>query len=436
MVEQELSEDEQHIAASTSYAYWAYDQHLRTESATTTTMRSSAIPPHRAGNTSDEYDRTELRIRMAMREAHRQYVGQNHQYHPAVTRLKQTLQWRKETRIDLLKIAFSATRSMTTDTTLERSDATLPSSSGTTSTTPSTGTMISLSDMEWTLLQQYEQWIQSDVHIQTMAVRGFDRHGRPIIVRQSRQQPWQSSRGTENKSSDSCRDEELFTNVDMDQSFEWSQLYMAERAMAITEWHSGGKCHHISAFFDYTTYNSKNAPPVSVLVRVLVQVLQHHYPERLGRAVFVHAPFWMTALMTMINPLIATKTREKLVLVGPSSTSSSSSVSSWIPSTVNNFFWRTTSVSALSVVETTAKDTSDDATIVQDENTSDDGTTPSSLVTQCDATIQTIVDADQAMVFMRSDGKLQSPIDVMYQLYQVPFYEIYDYQSFDTEGDA
>ena len=429
MVEQELSADEQHIAASTSYAYWAYDQYLRTESATTTTMN--------AGNTSDAHDRVELRIRMAMREAYRQYVGQNHQYRPAVTRWKQTLQWRKETRIDLLKLAFSATSSTTTDTTLERSDATLATSSGTTSTTPSTGTMISLSDTESTLLRQYEQWIQSDLHIQTMGVRGFDRHGRPIIVRQSRQQPWQSSRSTENNSSDSCRDEDLFTNVDMDQSFEWSQLYMAERALAITEWHSGGRCHHISAFFDYTTYNSKNAPPVSVLVRLLVQVLQHHYPERLGRAVFVHAPFWMTALMTMINPLIATKTREKLVLVGPSSTTTtSSSVSSWIPSTVNNFFWRTTAVSASSVVETIAKDTFDDATIVQDENTSDDGTTPSSLVSQSDATIQTIVDADQAMVFMRSDGKFHSPIDIMYQLYQVPFYEIYDYQRFGTEADA
>ena len=69
-----------------------------------------------------------------------------------------------------------------------------------------------------------------------------------------------------------------------------------------------------------------------------------------------------------------------------------------------------------------------------DPNHPHDHTKSIPLVVQSssDATIQAIVDADQAMVFMRPDGIFQSPIDVMYQLYHVPFYEIYNFENMGT----
>ena len=198
--------------------------------------------------------------------------------------------------------------------------------------------------------------------------------------------------------------------------------------MAITELHSRGTCHQISAMLDCTTYQSQQAPPVRVVIRVMVQVLQNHYPERLGRAVVVHAPFWMTVLMKLLYPLMATKTREKLVLMAPtSSTSSSSSLSSWLPNTVNHLFWKTTAVS-VAPVEATSMKSDHDPNHPHDHTKSIPLVVPSSS----DATIQAIVDADQAMVFMRPDGIFQSPIDVMYQLYHVPFYEIYDFENMGT----
>ena len=397
MVEEELSVEEQQIAACTSYAYWAYEQYLKI---------TEPSPPSEADL---DVIQQSLRIQMAMREAHRHFVGQNYHYQNTVTRLKQTIQWRKDTQIDLLKVAFSSTTAVPTMTT--------------TNTVP-----IRWTDSNTTqLLQRYERWIPSDLQIQTMAVRGYDQEHRPIVIRQSRQQPWQNQNQRpvvdHNDSSE---------HLDpMEHGFEWAQLYMVERALAITEIHSRGTGQQVSVFLDSTTYQSQHAPPISVMIRIIAQVLQNHYPERLGQAVFVQAPFWMTTIMKMILPLIATKTREKVVFIEPPA--SSSSLSSWLPSTVNNFLWGSKTASASPDENTVATKTmaSDDSPNMDGDGTVEQGynnAPPSRSMTQREATIHAIVDADQAMLFMRSDGQLRTPIDVMYQLYQVPFYEIYDYQ--------
>ena len=455
MVMEELSVEEQQIAARTSYVYWAYEQYRWVESTTSVTTVTSSPDDengekkntdttqehndnhHMSTNQEQQQQQQQqqqelLRIRMAMREAYRHYIAQNYHYTHAVQRLKQTIQWRMETQIDVLKLAFSSTTTTTTNSTTTRPTPDQPKDTTTTTTQTTTNRIpMTLSETAQTQLQYYERLIQSDLHIQTMAVRGFDRQHRPIIVRQSRQQPWRShSSNNHNEYNNHETDASSVDHPildDMEQSYEWSQLYMAERAMAITELHSRGTCHQISAMLDCTTYQSQQAPPVRVVIRVMVQVLQNHYPERLGRAVVVHAPFWMTVLMKLLYPLMATKTREKLVLMAPISTTSSSSLSSWLPNTVNHLFWKSTAVS-VAPVEATSMISDDDPNHPHDHTKSIPLVVPSSS----DATIQAIVDADQAMVFMRPDGIFQSPIDVMYQLYHVPFYEIYDFENMGT----
>lgn len=146
MVEEELSVEEQHIAACTSYAYWAYEQYLK----------NAEPPPSEADH---DVVRQSLRIQMAMREAHRHYVGQNHQYQNTVTRLKQTIQWRKDTRIDLLKIAFTSATTLPTTTTIP----------------------IRWTDSSTTqLLQRYERWIPSDLQIPAI-VFGFSHTSHPAL---------------------------------------------------------------------------------------------------------------------------------------------------------------------------------------------------------------------------------------------------------------
>jgi hypothetical protein len=78
MVVEALSEQEQVIAASTSYAYWAWEK---------------LQPPDLKNDLND--DRKELRIRMAMREARRHFVGESGNYDAAIERLKHTVQWRE-----------------------------------------------------------------------------------------------------------------------------------------------------------------------------------------------------------------------------------------------------------------------------------------------------------------------------------------------------
>lgn len=73
MVE-ELSEEEQDLAACTSYAYWFCKQYY---------CEGLASPPE------------ELRLRMAMREARRHLVGESHDETNALDRLRSCLQYRK-----------------------------------------------------------------------------------------------------------------------------------------------------------------------------------------------------------------------------------------------------------------------------------------------------------------------------------------------------
>jgi hypothetical protein len=43
-----------------------------------------------------------------------------------------------------------------------------------------------------------------------------------------------------------------------------------------------------------------------------LHIIQTHYPERLGRAHIINAPFWITAFYTLVSPFVDPTTRAKL----------------------------------------------------------------------------------------------------------------------------
>lgn len=210
-----------------------------------------------------------------------------------------------------------------------------------------------------------ERLIEHDLMKQTMAIRGLDKQNRPIILRFPRQRPWNDT---------SSQEEE--------DSFQWAQLYMAERAIAAAEIRSRSHSELLTVFFDFGSYDSKNAPPVSVMIRT-VTVLQANYPERLGKALIMDVPFWINAVISVVQPFLSAKTREKLVVLGSSSL---------VPASL----WRPFS-------------SSDDSASTRD------------------AALRELVDADQAMPRFRDDGHLKSDIDIAHFLRDIPFYELYDF---------
>jgi hypothetical protein len=89
----ELTEEEQEMAACTSYAYWAA---TTTGGNTTTDMMSS----------STAFDRSAARNNMAMREARRHYVGQGEKYEDALEKLREACHDRKVSRESSMSLFF------------------------------------------------------------------------------------------------------------------------------------------------------------------------------------------------------------------------------------------------------------------------------------------------------------------------------------------
>jgi CRAL/TRIO domain len=227
---------------------------------------------------------------------------------------------------------------------------------------------IQLSEEEAEQCARFEKLIEDDLHIQKMAVRGYDKENRAIIVKLCREAQWSGSETA-------------------DEAFYLAQLYIAERAIAATELRSIGKKEQLTAIFDFSTYDAANKPPVTVIVHTL-KILQANYPERLGKAIALDAPFFMQAVIAVVNPLLAAKTRDKLAILGSSSLQ--------LPK-----LWPLR------------------------------GTSPSPAEVR-EETVRAVLDPDQAMPFMLPDAKLISAIDVVRQLRQVPFYELYDYATPDS----
>jgi len=135
MVVDELSAEDQEIAARTSYAYWV------------------------AANFHEEPPCEEIRIRMAMREARRHLALKLGKYNSALTSFRGAIKFRKEYNVDLLRTCFPRC-SLKTDTPEIEEKREL-----------------------------FRSYLLHEFKIQKNVVRGEDRGGRAVALRFQRTAP-------------------------------------------------------------------------------------------------------------------------------------------------------------------------------------------------------------------------------------------------------
>lgn len=85
-------------------------------------------------------------------------------------------------------------------------------------------------------------------------------------------------------------------------------VYTLERAVASMR--AGGPTK-LFLFLDFKGYSMFNAPPMKTSQETL-HILQNHYPERLGKAVLLDAPWLFSGAFRALQPFIDPVTREKI----------------------------------------------------------------------------------------------------------------------------
>ena len=140
-------------------------------------------------------------------------------------------------------------------------------------------------DIKTTIRSQLEEELSSK---QAFFVRGHDRDFRAVAIKMGRQSPE--------------------TNHE---AYVTTQLYIAERVIACSEFLSKGTQEKVLAVMDFEGYSSSNAPPMMTL-KDAISLMQSNYPERLKTAMITEPPFWMKGLYNLLYPLMSTDTRDKI----------------------------------------------------------------------------------------------------------------------------
>jgi hypothetical protein len=84
-------------------------------------------------------------------------------------------------------------------------------------------------------------------------------------------------------------------------------VYMLERTIDL---HPPGQ-ESLALLIDFRNTSSGGTPGLGIAKQVL-DILQNHYPERLGRALLTHLPWYISIFLKAINPFIDPVTKEKI----------------------------------------------------------------------------------------------------------------------------
>jgi hypothetical protein len=84
-------------------------------------------------------------------------------------------------------------------------------------------------------------------------------------------------------------------------------VYMLERTIDL---HPPGQ-ESLALLIDFRNTSSGGTPGLGIAKKVL-DILQNHYPERLGRALLTHLPWYVSMFLKAINPFIDPVTKEKI----------------------------------------------------------------------------------------------------------------------------
>lgn len=195
---EKLGEDEQETAALTSYAYSI------------------------AASSEQTCPSPEIRLKMAMRFARRHLVAENGDAELALSKMKSTLEWRKENRIDELRRCFHPQP-----------------------------------DDDQERMAYLRRLVETEHARQKGYVSGFDRDGRAVMTRWHR--------------TDSATDQP---------GYFLGSVYLLERTLACTEFASLGTEEKMLTVCDYSKYSIKTVPKKAD-GKMVIQSMQDHYPERL-----------------------------------------------------------------------------------------------------------------------------------------------------------
>ena len=227
MVE-EMPEDLVVHAANTSYAYWYLS-----------TQQSELVLSE------------ETKLQMAMREGRRHLSYNSGNYETALKGLTEMCEWRRNEKIDNLRLCFD-------------------------------------SDEDDADLTDLANLIRDDMKLQYVVMRGNDTSNRSIMIKYPRMKTGTTEKG-----------------------YVLSQLYMAERSVAATEFLSEGREERSLAVFDFNGFESKNSPPFAMQISAATLV-QKNYPERLQTLVLVSPAFWLRTLLNMITPMLSASITERI----------------------------------------------------------------------------------------------------------------------------
>lgn len=94
-------------------------------------------------------------------------------------------------------------------------------------------------------------------------------------------------------------------------------VYMMESAVTFTP----QGVETITVLIDFKQYKgpgivTDKMPPLSIS-KLCLNVMQNHYPERLGKCVFVNIPWFAWAFLKMMHPFLDPNTRQKAIFDEP-----------------------------------------------------------------------------------------------------------------------